>query len=119
MRDGVNSKNLPAFRIVIEFAFRETHRDHYWLVLKPEDVTMCIKHPGFDIDVLVTADLAALYQVWLGRLALSQAIFEERIILDAAPHLIHAFPQWFALSPTAGAVQAAVESPAFRQILAG
>ncbi|MFN8458485.1 MAG: hypothetical protein U0401_28170 [Anaerolineae bacterium] len=35
--------------------------ESYWLVLTKEDVRL-LTHPGFDLDVLVTADLAAFYQ---------------------------------------------------------
>jgi hypothetical protein len=106
MRDRVYLERLPKRRIVIEFYFREVHPKCYWLVLNPDDVSVCIKHPGFDIDVFVNTELAALYEVWLGRITFIQAMHEQRLELDAAPALLRAFPKWFALSPVAGVVQA-------------
>ncbi len=107
MRDRIRRERLPGRRIVVEFALRGMDKGRYWLVLKPDDVSLCLKPPGFDSDVLVTADLATLYQVWLGRITLGEALRDQRIELDGMPALIRAFPHWFALSPVAGTVRAA------------
>ncbi|HZD57232.1 MAG TPA: helix-turn-helix domain-containing protein [Anaerolineales bacterium] len=106
MRDRVNPERLPEHRVVVEFNFRETRPKRFWLVLDPGDVSVCVKHPGFDIDILIQAELAALYEVWYGRITFARAIREERLEIDSTPALIHAFPKWFALSPVAGLVRA-------------
>lgn len=110
MRGGVRSDALPPQRIVIEFLFRRpgAETDTYWLLLQQEDRSICVKPPGFDTDVLVRAELAAMYEVWLGRIPLGQALHDGRIELDAAPALLRSFPHWFAFSPFVPAVQAAV-----------
>ena len=106
MRGRVCVEKLPGKRVVVEFKFHEARPNSYWLVLKPEDVSLCVKHPGFEIDVLVTAELSALYQVWLGRMTFNQAVREQKVEVDALPALARAFPTWFALSPAAGTVRA-------------
>ena len=68
MRDRVDAERLPPGRVVVEFQFIERRRECYWLILDPDDVSVCLKHPGYETDVLVRAELAALYQVWFGRL---------------------------------------------------
>jgi hypothetical protein len=73
--------------------------------LDPNDVSVCVKHPGLDIDVLVQADLAALYEVLFGRITFAVAIRERRLIIDSTPALAKEFPRWFALSPMAEIVQ--------------
>ena len=79
MRDRVYTERLPQRQIVVEFGFRELHPSHYWLVLKPGDVSVCFTHPGFEVDVAVTADLAAFYQVWLGRITFADAVHDHQI----------------------------------------
>lgn len=108
MRDRVNADQIPEEQVVVEFMFREVRPNRYWLVLNPADVSVCLKHPGFEIDMLVTADLAALYQVWVGRIDFADALRENRIDIDAVPALIRAFPRWFALSLAAPAVREAM-----------
>lgn len=112
MRGGVNKERLPQHRVVVEFSFRGAgkHADRYWLLLDKEDPSICLQPPGFDTNVLVRAELAALFEVWLGRTTFADAIRDARVELDATPTLIRAFPRWFALSPTAGAVRAARRS---------
>lgn len=105
MRDRVHLERLPRRRVVIEFAFRSPRHYTYWLVLQPTDVSVCLTHPGFDIDVLVTADLAALYKVWLGRITFAEALREKQVDLNATPSLARNFPRWFAWSPVAEAVR--------------
>ncbi len=99
-------ERLPRRRVVVEFAFHGPRRYTYWLVLQPTDVSICLTHPGFDVDVLVTAELAALYKVWLGRITFEEAVGNQQVDLDATPSLVRNFPRWFAWSPVAGAVRA-------------
>ena len=112
MRGGINKERLPQHLVVVEFSFRGAgeHADRYWLLLDKQDPSICLQHPGFDTNVLVRAELAALFEVWLGRVTFAEAIGDARIELDATPALARAFPRWFALSPTAGAVRAAAAS---------
>jgi DNA-binding HxlR family transcriptional regulator len=106
MRDRVYTERLPSRRIVVEFDFRSEQPCTYWLLLEGGAVEVCLTHPGFEIDVLVTADLAAFYQVWLGRLTFAEAVCNGHVEVDAVPALIRAFPRWFAWSRAADTVRA-------------
>jgi DNA-binding HxlR family transcriptional regulator len=107
MQRRVNFHLLPAHRIVVQFDFRGERTGSYWLVMDPTDVSICLQHPGFDIDLLVTADIAAFYRVWLGRITLAEALRDGLVELDGTTPLVHAFPGWFALSPFADMVRVA------------
>jgi DNA-binding HxlR family transcriptional regulator len=112
MHSRVHKDRLPEQRVVVEFDFQEARPKRYWLVLQPEDVSVCIRHPGFEIDVLVTAELSAFLQVWLGRISFGEALRDQRIELDGMPVFTRDFPDWFALSQVAGIVQKAVTAAA-------
>lgn len=108
MRRRVHLDRLPDRRIVIQFDFRGgTRPGSYWLVLTRADVSVCLQHPRFEIDVRVTADLATFYRVWLGRSPMAEAVREGRVRVDGLAGLVRAFPRWFAWSPMADAVRAA------------
>jgi hypothetical protein len=94
--------------VVIEFNFRGGPRQKYWLLIEPTDVSVCLKHPGFEVDVIVTADLLEFYRVWLGHSTLSDALRKEQVHLDGTPADLRAFPQWFNWSPMADTVRAAL-----------
>ena len=84
---------------MIEFDFRGGPKQKYWLLIEPRDVSVCLKHPGFEIDVIVTADIMAFYRVWLGHTMLTEAVRKKQVHLDGTPADIRAFPQWFTWSP--------------------
>jgi len=108
MRRRVAHDRIHRRRIVIEFNFCRRPQQIYWLLIEPKDVSVCLKHPGFDIDLVVTADLVAFYRVWLGHETLSEALRRKHIRLDGMPADIRAFPHWFTWSPMADTVRAAV-----------
>ena len=108
MRRRVALHSIPQRRTVIEFDFRSARKQRYWLLLEPTDASVCLKHPGFDVDVMVSADILALYRVWLGRATLAEALHRKQVRLEGSPADLRAFPQWFTLSPMADAVRAAM-----------
>jgi DNA-binding HxlR family transcriptional regulator len=106
MRNRVNTGQLPAGRTVIQFDFHGGRTVSYWLVLAAEDVTICQTDPGYEIGVLVTADLAVCFKLWLGRISYAEALKDHDFQLEGTPHCIRAFPEWFTWSPAAPVVQA-------------
>ena len=106
MRDRVSRDRLPARRVVVQFDFSGAETVTYWLILAPDDVSVCLTHPGYDIDVLVKADIATCFQVWLGRMSFARALRQRQIEVDGPAALARAFPSWFALSLAAPVVRA-------------
>jgi SCP-2 sterol transfer family len=99
MMRRVHRQRLPAGRTVIQFDLRGERSGSYWLVLERTDVSVCLQHPKFDVDVHVSADIAAFYRVWLGRTTLAAAMRAGLVRIDAMPAAARAFPRWFAWSP--------------------
>ncbi len=102
---------LPPTRVVVRFDFRGAPAAMrcprtWWLVLARPDVDLCLKDPGFPVDVVVTADLRALTRVWMGDVPLGEARRAGSIRLDGPPALVRAFPTWLRLSSFAGVERA-------------
>ena len=66
---------------------------------------MCVQHPGFDTDVLVTTPTPALAEVFQGFETWGHAVETGSIDVDGPRHLVKALPRWFAWSPFAPAVR--------------
>lgn len=98
MHKEVNTDHLPGERVVVQFNFYGAERSSYWLVLNPDDVTLCLTDPGFDVNVLVSADLVAFFQVWAQRISYREALDTGQVRVEGAPRLMRAFPRWFAWS---------------------
>jgi hypothetical protein len=103
IRRRVNTDRLPDRRVVVQFDFRavpKTARSPatFWLILEPRDVDVCLKHPGFEVDLFVDADLAALTKAWLGDVRLADTMRSGLVRVEGAKALVRAFPGWLALS---------------------
>lgn len=107
MHNRVNGDQLPQHRVVIQFDFRGAKTESFWLVLTTCDVTICLTDPGYEIDLLVTADLATFFKLWLGRISYHEALESQGVQVEGAPRLVRAFPNWFAWSHAAETVRTA------------
>lgn len=107
MRRRINLEKLPPRRVVVEFDFQGTRTGSYWLILDRGEASVCLQYPGFDIDLLVSADIADFYRIWLGYMSLAQAMRQGLVSIDGTPALVRSFPKWLALSPFAPAVRSA------------
>jgi DNA-binding HxlR family transcriptional regulator len=99
----VNLEALPAQRIVVRFDFHGVPATTrcprtWWLVLERREVDLCLKDPGFLVDVEVSADLRALTRVWMGDVGLAESVRAGLIRVDGPRSLVRAFPTWLALS---------------------
>jgi putative sterol carrier protein len=70
----------------------------WWLLLARSEVDLCLKDPGFSVDVVVTADLRTLTRVWMGDVPMAAAVRAGSIRLEGPPALVRAFPTWLRLS---------------------
>ena len=108
MARHVDRERLPPNRIVVQFDFRGPER-RYWMVLEPGEVSVCVQHPGFAVDLEVVVDTATLYRVYLGRAALNSAIRSGHLTMNGSRALQRGFADWFTWSAFAPASRAAEE----------
>jgi DNA-binding HxlR family transcriptional regulator len=97
----INRHLLPPKRTVIEFDFTGPLARCLWLVVEPREVSVCLKPPGFDSDLIIRADLAFFYQVWLGHIDYADALRSHRLIVEGPARLARDIPRWFMWSPMA------------------
>src|SRR6185436_9397960 len=107
MRRRIALENLPARRVVVRFKFSgvaPTYRGArvFWLMLERAQVDVCIEDPGFEVDLYVEADLAAMAKVWLGDVTFESVLASAQVRLIGPRQLAKAFPSWLKLSHFAG-----------------
>ena len=95
LRSRAERDLLPAKRVVAQFDFHGAAEASFWLILSKDDVTLCLTNPGYDVNLLVTADLAALFRVWGGRIHYREALARQGLSVAGVPSLVRAFPRWF------------------------
>jgi DNA-binding HxlR family transcriptional regulator len=114
----VDRPRLPPHRTVVQFDFRDP-KQRYWMVLEPSEVSVCLQHPGFDVDLAVVVDTATLYRVYLGRADLRGAVQAGRLMLSGPQAMQRGFGHWFTWSAFAPASRSAQERRTAASRLAG
>jgi DNA-binding HxlR family transcriptional regulator len=111
LRRRVRVENLPKPRVVTRFDFHAQGarsfwlegEQSFWLILERPVVDLCLSDPGFEVDLTVNADVAALTRVYLGHISLTQAIREGSVEVVGGRELSRGFQDWLGLSPFANA----------------
>ena len=98
MRRRINLDKLPEQRVTVQFDFQGVRQQSFWLMLERSEPSVCMFDPGFEIDMIVTADTLTLHKVWMGRTPLQEALRDELITPEGPRALTKAFPSWFALN---------------------
>lgn len=106
MHDRIDADALPARRFVLHVRFTDDRR-RFWIVLDAAGPSVCTSDPGYEVDATVSADVSTLYQVWLGRIPLRQALRTGRVEFDGPAAIVRRLPDALQLSPVAGLTMAA------------
>lgn len=108
MHHHLRRGHLPRRQTVVEFRFTGCRRIRAWLVLKNGGASVCLKHPGFERDLIIETDVSRLYQAWYNRVRIRDEIRTGRIRAQGPRHLVRSWPEWFAWPPLP---EAAAERP--------
>jgi DNA-binding HxlR family transcriptional regulator len=108
MKRRIAADRLPEQRIVVRLELRGVPRSQSawktcWLVLERPEVDTCLKDPGFEVDLVVVADLKTLTRVWVGDVTFADAARAGTVRVEGPAPLARAFPTWLELSLLAGA----------------
>jgi DNA-binding HxlR family transcriptional regulator len=101
-----DAEHLPPSRVVIEFDYTAPARQTIWMVLDRGEVSVCLQHPGFDSDVVVTTTTEALANVFQGYDTWGRAVTGGDVRVAGPTRLVRSLPRWFLWSPFADATRA-------------
>ena len=119
MHRRIRRDRLPPTRTTVEFDFRGRAGRRLWLVLEPREVSVCLKPPGFDPDVVVRAQVVDFYRVWLNEIDYTAAVRSGAIEIEGPARLVREFPDWLMWSPMAHHVRAERERQASQRARRG
>jgi hypothetical protein len=96
---NINWDRVPEHRVVVRFDFPDLRRNNrLWLILDSGKGEVCVRYPGFEEDVVVTADSEWLVKWHMGRIAWAEAVAAGHIAVEGMPRLVRAFPTWYKLN---------------------
>ena len=79
VRQHIDRKDIPAQEFVLRFDFRGIPKGsrnprRWWLLIRQDEIEVCLKDPGQNLDVMIEADLRAFTKVWTGYCRLEEAL---------------------------------------------
>jgi DNA-binding HxlR family transcriptional regulator len=100
MRRRLDTDAMPSGRTVIQIEFTDGPRNQrfFWLVNRDGDVEVCVKPPGFQVDLEVGTTVRTLAEIWRGIEPIEPALRSGAIRLTGKATIKKAFPGWLLLS---------------------
>ena len=94
----IQTDSLPDGETVLSFYFSDLDKYRkWWLVVSRDDVDLCTKDTGKDVDLYISSDLRTMVEVWLGDRNLKAMLRNERIKAVGSKVLIRSMEDWFGL----------------------
>jgi hypothetical protein len=84
--------------LLFEFSDYTSKFRRWWLVIRDGDVDVCLKDPGFQVNLHILTDLRTLTAVWMGDLGLGQALRQKLMTVTGESHLKRGMPTWLGSS---------------------
>jgi DNA-binding HxlR family transcriptional regulator len=87
----------------LEFSDQPGNRRRWWFVNETSEAQLCVKDPGFDVDLYLSVRLRDMIQIWRGDLSLAHAMDSGRLKLHGPSQLKRAVPAWLGAALPKGA----------------
>jgi DNA-binding HxlR family transcriptional regulator len=89
---------LPGGETVLCFIFEElSQHKSWWIVVDDNEVDLCTRNPGRDVDLYISATVRTMVEVWEGDLKLKSALRNRLIKTNGNRQLIKTLPEWFGI----------------------
>jgi len=101
IRRRITTDGIPQDRrFVVRFQYSgvPANRRNYWIFFEQGQADLCIKDPGFEVNLYVSSSIRTMVQIWLGHISIARAIRDESLVIDGSPRDVEAFSSWFTLS---------------------
>jgi DNA-binding HxlR family transcriptional regulator len=98
MTNSLARSRVPERRIVVRFDFPDRPKHRFWLLLENREGEVCVKHPGGEEDLILTADSEWFAKWHMGRVSWNEAARRGSFRLEGSRELARAFPTWDKLS---------------------
>jgi DNA-binding HxlR family transcriptional regulator len=104
MHRRIDTSFFPSGRSVLRFEYYDypVKMRLWWLVITDGDVDICLKDPGYDVDLFIRTRLKTMTQIWLGDTSVSKARRDKQLELSGNTALKNNMPKWIGRSLLAG-----------------
>ena len=95
LKRSINADKLIGKETVIRFTFTDIDTYPEWgLVVTGEDLDLCVKNPGKDVDVYFTSTVKTMADIWMGDNGYRKAIRDGDLKIVGEKTLTHNITAW-------------------------
>lgn len=80
--------------LLFEFSDYTSKLRRWWLVVTNGEVDVCMKDPGYNVDLHITSSVKTLTRYWMGDISMSKALREKLMNLSGDAGLKRDIKQW-------------------------
>lgn len=91
-----DASEFPTERAVVAFVFADLHGPmrRWWILVEGGQTELCTEPPGRAEDVRLTCSVRTLAEIFMGDVALKEALRSARLDVGGPPKLVRALHRW-------------------------
>jgi len=99
----IDTSQFSGERTVLRFEFVDypSKLRVWWLVVTGDDVDICLKDPGHEVNLFIQSTLKTMTQIWVGDLSVNKAKRDKLLHLSGDTALKNSMPTWIGCSSLA------------------
>jgi DNA-binding HxlR family transcriptional regulator len=100
MRRRIDVSGFPEGRVVISFMFQDmpSSKRAFWLIVDRGDVDLCVKYPGFDVDLAFMTTSKVMADIWMGHITVKKALRDKSLTINGLAELRKGIDDWLSYS---------------------
>lgn len=107
LQRSIQPDKLPTGQVVIHFSFTNVREmSAWWLVVQSDEIDICDKDPGKDVDVFFTSTVKTMVDVWMGETTYRKAIADGDMTVVGPRLLTDNISNWMQPSVFSGSASA-------------
>ena len=101
MRRTVDPTIFPSYRIVVQFEYPDAPEGarNWWLLSENGEIDLCLKDPGYDIDIVIQCSLKTMTEVWTCQQRFNDVVKKGDIKVMGDSKLTKKLQDWLRSSP--------------------
>jgi DNA-binding HxlR family transcriptional regulator len=100
MRRSVDPAIFPAHRVIVQFEYPDAARGtrDWWLISEDGNVDLCLKDPGYDVDVVIKCPLKVMTAIWTCQKGFNESAKKGEVVVMGDPVLAGKLQGWLRAS---------------------
>jgi DNA-binding HxlR family transcriptional regulator len=100
MRRRIDTSRFPREKTVLGFMFLDmpSKKRSWWLMIENGDADLCLRDPGFEIDLLFKTTAKTMADIWMGYTPIRKEITNKTLSLTGNPDIKDSLDDWLGYS---------------------